>query len=122
MRPLVPSWAVEPSDLVAADGTKIYTYHAEENRDVVALETIPLHVRHAVIAIEDERYYRHQGVAARAILRALRTHTQAGAIAACGSTITQQYVKKVLLQDAPQTPERKLDRKSAAKGTKLQIR
>src|SRR3546814_15352445 len=106
MRPLVPSWAVEPSDLVAADGTKIYTFHAEENRDVVALETIPLHVRNAVIAIEDERYYRHQGVDARAILRALRTNTQAGAIEEGGYTITQKHVQKVVTQAERPTHER----------------
>ena len=39
---------------------------------------IPAHVREAVIAIEDERFYRHNGVDPRAILRAARTNVEAG--------------------------------------------
>ena len=50
-----------------------YTFHAEENRKVIPLEQIPVHVREAVIAIEDERFYRHNGVDPRAILRAARS-------------------------------------------------
>ena len=112
--PLVPPDAVESSTVHAADGELIHTFHAEENRRVVPLEEIPAHVRNAVIAIEDERFYRHQGVDARAVLRALRTNTQAGQIEEGGSTITQQYVKKVLLRDESQTVERKLEEASMA--------
>ena len=112
--PLVPPQEVESSTVYAADGTLMYTFHAEENRKVVALEEIPLHVRLAVLAIEDERFYRHGGVDARAILRALRTNTEAGEIEEGGSTITQQYVKQVLLQDDSQTIGRKLEEASMA--------
>src|SRR3546814_15068528 len=57
--PLVPISAVESSDLFAADGTKIYTFPAEDNRDLVALETLPLPVRNAVLANQDARYEHH---------------------------------------------------------------
>ncbi|MGH9275089.1 MAG: transglycosylase domain-containing protein, partial [Acidimicrobiales bacterium] len=53
--PVIPK-EVESSTVFAADGTLIYTFHAEENRRVVPLEDIPAHVRDAVIAIEDERF------------------------------------------------------------------
>jgi penicillin-binding protein 1A len=112
--PLVPPDAIESSTVYAADGSLMHTFHAEENRKVVRLEDIPAHVRNAVIAIEDERYYRHHGVDARAVLRALRTNTEAGEIEQGGSTITQQYVKQVLLRDASRTFERKLEEASMA--------
>jgi penicillin-binding protein 1A len=111
--PVVPE-EVESSTVFAADGTLLYTFHAEENRKVVPIEEIPRHVQDAVIAIEDERYYRHRGVDVRAILRALRANALAGEIEEGGSTITQQYVKKVLLQDESQTLSRKIEEASMA--------
>jgi penicillin-binding protein 1A len=106
--------SAQSSTLLAADGTPIFTFHAEENRRVVPLEEIPLHVRDAVVAIEDERFYRHHGVDLRAIARAVRANTEAGGVAEGGSTITQQYVKKVLLADSTKTVERKLQEASLA--------
>lgn len=105
---------IESSTLYAADGTLVYTFHAEENRKVIPLEQIPRHVREAVIAIEDERFYRHNGVDVRAVLRAARTNAAAGAIQQGGSTITQQYVKQELLEDDSQTVERKVQEASMA--------
>ena len=92
----------------------MYTFHAEENRKVIPLEQIPVHVREAVIAIEDERFYRHNGVDPRAILRAARTNVEAGATEQGGSTITQQYVKQEILKDDSPTFERKLQEASTA--------
>jgi penicillin-binding protein 1A len=105
---------VESSTLFAADGSLVYTFHAEENRKVVPLEEIPTYVRDAVVAIEDERFYRHDGIDVRAILRALRANAEAGQVEEGGSTITQQYVKKVLLQDESQTLSRKIEEASMA--------
>jgi penicillin-binding protein 1A len=99
---------IESSTLYAADGTRIYTFHAEENRKVIPLEQIPTHVRDAVIAIEDERFYRHSGVDVRAVLRAARSNAAAGDIEEGGSTITQQYVKQEILRDDSPTVERKV--------------
>lgn len=105
---------IESSTLYASDGTPLYTFHAEENRKVVALADVPAHVREAVIAIEDERYYRHNGVDVRAVLRAVRANTAIGGVAEGGSTITQQYVKQEILQDDSQTLERKAQEASIA--------
>jgi len=106
--------SVESSTLYAADGTPVYTFHAEQNRRVVPLEDVPRYVQDAVIAIEDERFYRHNGVDLRAIVRAVRENTESGGISQGGSTITQQYVKKVLLRDESRTVERKLEEASTA--------
>jgi penicillin-binding protein 1A len=105
---------IESSTLYAADGTLVHTFHAEENRKVIPLEEIPVHVREAVIAIEDERFYRHNGVDPRAILRAARRNVEAGEAEQGGSTITQQYVKQEILQDDSPTFERKLQEASTA--------
>jgi penicillin-binding protein 1A len=111
--PEVPE-EIESSTVFAADGTLLTTFHAEENRKVVPLEQIPRHVRDAVVAIEDERFYRHNGVDVRAVLRALRADAQAGEIAQGGSTITQQYVKQEVLGNDDQTVERKVQEASLA--------
>jgi membrane peptidoglycan carboxypeptidase len=105
---------IESSTLYAADGTLVHTFHAEENRKVVPLDEIPPHVRDAVIAIEDERFYRHNGVDVRGVLRALRSNAAAGDIEQGGSTITQQYVKQELLRDDSRTVERKVQEASMA--------
>ena len=105
---------IESSMLYAGDGTRVYTFHAEENRKVIPLEQIPKHVRDAVIAIEDERFYRHNGVDVRAVLRAVRNNAAASGDIEGGSTITQQYVKQEILKDDSQTVERKVQEASMA--------
>ena len=105
---------IESSTLYAADGTLMYTFHAEENRKVIPLDQIPPHVRNAVIAIEDERYYRHNGVDVRGVLRAARTNAAAGDVEQGGSTITQQYVKQEILRDSSQTVTRKVQEAALA--------
>ncbi len=105
---------IESSTLYASDGTLMHTFHAEENRKVIPLEQIPQDVRDAVVAIEDERFYRHNGVDPRAILRAARRNVEAGATEQGGSTITQQYVKQEILEDDSPTFERKLQEASTA--------
>ena len=71
-------------------------------------------LRNAVVAIEDERFYRHNGVDLRALMRAVRANAEAGEVSEGGSTITQQYVKQVLLRDSSRTVERKLQEASLA--------
>jgi penicillin-binding protein 1A len=110
-RDALPSAAasMQSSTLYAADGTPIRTFHAEENRQDVSLERIPIQLRDAVIAIEDERFYRHHGVDLRAVMRAVRANADSnGDVTQGGSTITQQYVKQVLLADTSKTASRKL--------------
>ena len=60
----------------------------------------------AVVAIEDERFFDHDGVDARGVLRALTRDVQGGNLDEGGSTITQQYVRAVMLG-----PEKDLERK-----------
>ena len=89
--------AAESSRILAADGSVVATLHAEENRESVPLERIPVHLRNAVIAIEDERFWDHKGVDPKALLRAAYANAEEGRVREGGSTITQQYVKNELV-------------------------
>ena len=75
----------------------LHVLHAGENRTFVAIEYIPDHVRNAFIAIEDERFYYHNGVDVRGIGRAIyRLIMSAGDTTEGASTITQQLIKNRL--------------------------
>lgn len=85
-----------------AQGNVIATLFSQD-RIEVALENIAPVMQHAVIDIEDQRFYQHAGIDVRGTLRALIS-TGSGTQVQGGSTITQQYVKQILLA-AAQTPE-----------------
>ncbi len=87
----------ESSRIYDGDGNLLTTLHETENRTVISLRAMPQHLRRAVIAIEDERFFQHDGVDMRAILRAFLANASSGEIREGGSTITQQYVKNVII-------------------------
>ncbi len=103
--PLALPVNAEPSVLLDANGD-VLTVLQEQNRRVVPLAEVPGTMRDAIVAIEDSRFWTHDGIDARAIARAAGANAQAGGVSEGGSTITQQYVKNALL-----TPERTIQRK-----------
>ncbi|GAF65702.1 penicillin-binding protein 1F [Bacillus sp. TS-2] len=68
-----------------------------ENREMVTINQIPEHVQEAFVAVEDVRFYEHNGFDLRAIARALYRDIQSGSRAEGGSTITQQLAKNLFL-------------------------
>ena len=66
---------------------------ATSNRDIVALEEIPLSLQNAIIVIEDQRFYEHGGIDIRGILRAFLSGITSGSFSEGASTITQQLIK-----------------------------
>ncbi|MGI9092504.1 MAG: penicillin-binding protein [Mycobacteriales bacterium] len=90
------------SVIVAAGGQQLANLYLQ-NRAVVPLAQIPEVARSALIAIEDNRFYEHHGIDMRGTLRALLADSSGGSLQG-GSTLTQQYVKQVLLYSAT-TPE-----------------
>ena len=64
-------------------------------------------MQQALIDIEDSRFYKHHGVDYKGILRAAVHNQQAGDVQQGGSTLTQQYVKNVLIESAKTEAERK---------------
>ncbi len=63
------------------------------NRLPVSIDQIPEDLQHAVVAIEDERFYEHNGVDVKGMLRALVINLSDGGISEGASTITQQLLK-----------------------------
>jgi penicillin-binding protein 1A len=115
---LAPPNLAQSSKIYAADGKLITTLHEEQNRTIIPLERMPLSLQHAVVAIEDERFYEHDGVDVRAVIRAIVANATSGELKEGGSTITQQYVKNVLIspgETAPKTIERKLNEAALAR-------
>lgn len=89
----------ERSRILAADGSPLATFYSE-NRIVVRLNRMAPALRDAVIAIEDSRFYKHHGLDVKGTTRALLRNTAAGGVTQGGSTLTQQYVKNVLIESA----------------------
>ncbi|HEY3316946.1 MAG TPA: PBP1A family penicillin-binding protein [Coriobacteriia bacterium] len=84
------------STVYAADGTVLAEWHGEQDRHVVGLEDIAKPMRDAAVAIEDARFYEHDGVDWEAIVRAGRADSGRGADTRGGSTITHQLVRLLI--------------------------
>ena len=70
------------------------------------IERIPVFLQKALVAVEDARFYEHNGVDVRGIARAMMKNVVKGRMAEGGSTITQQLIKSRYL-----TAEKTIDRK-----------
>ncbi|MBA2427670.1 MAG: transglycosylase domain-containing protein [Actinobacteria bacterium] len=102
----------QTSRIYDGDGRVLTTLHGRENRYSIPLRRIPRHVRRAVIAVEDRRFFGHSGVDWRAVIRAAVENVREGGIEEGGSTITQQYIKNVIIAPgttADVTLDRKID-------------
>ena len=104
---LKPTDKGESSVIFAADGSRLGYVQSDEIRTPVSWPDMPEHLRDAVIAIEDERFYRHKGVDYSAIVRAGIRNIESGKTVQGGSTITQQLVRALYIKD----PKRDFPRK-----------
>lgn len=93
----------ERTYMQTSEGTRFATLY-DENRIEVPLSDISPYMQQAIVAIEDNRFYEHDGVDAKGTMRALVTNSSSGGVQQGGSTLTQQYVKNVLITNA-ETPE-----------------
>ena len=95
------------SAIFASDGSRLGYVVSDEIRTPIDWGEMPRDVRNAVIAIEDERFYEHEGVDYGAIVRAGVKNLESGKSVQGGSTITQQLVRAIYIRD----PERNFRRK-----------
>jgi penicillin-binding protein 1A len=93
--------------LYAADGSKLGLIPSPVARSLVSIEKVPKSLQLATVAIEDQRFYRHGGVDYEGILRAALKDLEAGEPVEGGSTITQQLVRNLCIEN----PQRNLERK-----------
>lgn len=89
-----------------ANGNLITDYKGTEDRIMVSLEEIPSELKMAFIAVEDARFYTHNGVDVKRIVGAFISNISSSAQQG-GSTITQQLIKQTVLSDE-QSYKRKL--------------
>lgn len=100
--------------------TKIYDNQGQEietlidegsNRVYVALEDIPLDLQHAFIAVEDERFYTHNGIDLKGIARAASVALTSFSLKEGASTITQQLIKNTVFEAYNESTIEKIQRK-----------
>lgn len=94
-----------PLRIYTADGALIGEF-GEERRALVKIKDVPLVMRQAVLAAEDERFYQHGGVDYMGVMRAALNNLMSGGAREGASTITMQVARNFFL-----SPEKTLSRK-----------
>jgi membrane peptidoglycan carboxypeptidase len=80
-------------------GHRIATFY-DENRKYVSLDKISLDMQHAIIAIEDSRFYEHGAIDIKGTIRAMIVNSTGNGVVQGGSSITQQLVKLTRIENA----------------------
>src|SRR5699024_497336 len=97
-----------------SDGSLI-AYFYQENREDVPLDKISDEMQEAMVSIEDSRFFEHGALDLQGTLRALVNNASEGSTQG-GSTLTQQLVKMILVQQATSKEEiRAATKKSVAR-------
>ncbi|MFT4231333.1 MAG: transglycosylase domain-containing protein [Leucobacter sp.] len=116
---LNPGRLAEPSTLyaTASDGTvhKLAEFY-DQDRETVSWDNISQFVKDAAVAEEDPRFYTHGGVDVLASARAVLQNA-AGSGFSGASTITMQYVRNVLIQEATNIPDVEAQKEAAKEYT-----
>lgn len=99
--PSLDETSIEPENFVSTiydnKGNEVYQLvGSDANRISVSLEQIPIQLQQAFIAIEDERFYTHNGIDMKGIARAGVLTFSSGSLGQGASTITQQLLKNVI--------------------------
>lgn len=114
----VPNWqSLDIGKITAApqtglmydgEGELITKIRGSENRVVISLDDIPLHIRQAFLAAEDLRFYQHHGIDFVRLFGALAANIKEGSFAQGASTITMQLIRQSHLS-TQKTISRKLE-------------
>jgi penicillin-binding protein 1A len=95
------------SVLFDGNGSRLGYIESDQARTPVSIKRVPDDLKHATVAIEDQRFYEHDGVDYEGIIRALLKNIEAGKVVQGGSTITMQLMRNLCITD----PKRDLERK-----------
>ena len=96
----------QTSFIYDAEGRLITDYKGTEDRVMVSISEIPEMLQNAFVAVEDARFYEHNGIDLKRIVSAFITNFTTGSMQGA-STITQQLIKQTLLS-SEQSYKRKL--------------
>ncbi len=86
-----------PTIIIEASNGDIVDRYGDIKGDIIDVKDLPPHVIHAVLSIEDRRFYHHYAIDPIGIARAFVVNFQRGGFVQGGSTITQQLAKNLFL-------------------------
>ncbi|MFF1484617.1 transglycosylase domain-containing protein [Streptomyces sp. NPDC058319] len=89
--------------ILDSQGSQLAQVYSRD-RTVVELKDISPYLQKAIVAIEDARFYQHGAIDLKGVLRALNKNATSGGVAQGASTLTQQYVKNVFVEEAGDDP------------------
>ncbi|HEY2140436.1 MAG TPA: transglycosylase domain-containing protein [Solirubrobacteraceae bacterium] len=96
------------SQVLAADGTRLGFIQADSLRSPISWKDMPANLRNATVAIEDQRFYKHDGVDLTGIFRSAVKDVTHGSALQGGSTITMQLVRNLYLGGYQRTLRQKI--------------
>jgi hypothetical protein len=96
------------SQVFASDGTRLGFIQSDQLRTPVGSNEIPATLKNATVAIEDQRFYKHDGVDLTGIFRAAVKDITHGAALQGGSTITMQLMRNIYLGGDQHTLRQKI--------------
>ncbi|HEX4466581.1 MAG TPA: transglycosylase domain-containing protein [Solirubrobacteraceae bacterium] len=97
------------SQVYSADGTRLGFIQSDELRTPIGWNLIPKNLANATVAIEDQRFYKHDGVDVTGIVRAAVKDVTHGKVLQGGSTITMQLMRNLYLGNDHHTFEQKIE-------------
>ncbi|MEU4350057.1 transglycosylase domain-containing protein [Streptomyces sp. NPDC023838] len=106
------------TSILDARGGQIATVYSRD-RTVVPLADISPYMQKAIVAIEDSRFYEHGAIDLKGVLRALNKNATSGGVAQGASTLTQQYVKNVFVEEAGDDPDKVAEATQQTLGRKV---
>ncbi|MFJ5549257.1 transglycosylase domain-containing protein [Streptomyces sp. NPDC093225] len=106
------------TNILDAEGGLIATVYSRD-RKVVPLTAISPYMQKAIVAIEDSRFFEHGAIDVKGILRAVNRNAQEGGAAQGASTLTQQYVKNVFVEEAGDDPTKVAEAQQKSLGRKV---
>jgi 1A family penicillin-binding protein len=89
------AWEPKSSTQLLSHDGRLVAELFQERRTPVQIETLPPYVKHAFIAVEDKRFYHHNGLDYRRIFGAAVRNVLSGSVTGGGSTITQQLARNM---------------------------
>src|SRR5271155_106556 len=105
LQPLLPGG---PSQVFAADGTRLGFIQSDELRSPISWAEIPEQLKNATVAIEDQRFYKNDGVDLTGIFRSAVKDALHGSALQGGSTITMQLMRNLYLGGDERTLRQKI--------------
>jgi membrane peptidoglycan carboxypeptidase len=105
--------------ILDSNGGQIAAVYSRD-RTVVDLKDVSPYMQKSIVAIEDSRFYQHGAIDLKGVLRALNQNAQNGGVAQGASTLTQQYVKNVFVEDAGDDPTKVAQATQQTIGRKIQ--